>query len=84
MAQRTNRRRFIGQSAAIGTAFWIGSQKQVKARSALEGLSAACVGIGGKGGSDSSHISKNNVSILGICDVDGGRLKQKSREFKDA
>ena len=84
MAQSTNRRRFIGQSAAIGTAFWIGSQKQVKARSALEGLSAACVGIGGKGGSDSSHIAKNNVSILGICDVDGGRLKQKSREFKDA
>lgn len=85
MAQNTNRRQFIGQSAAIGTAFWVGGQTELKAsRSALEGLSAACVGVGGKGSSDSSHISEQGVSIVGICDVDGNTLQKKSREFKDA
>jgi len=85
MARNTNRRQFIGQSAAVGTAFWVGGQAQLKAsRSALEGLSAACVGVGGKGSSDSSHIAEQGVSIVGICDVDGSTLQKKSREFKDA
>ncbi len=84
MALSTTRRRFIGQSAAVGTAFWLGGQTQVKARSALEGLAAACVGVGGKGNSDSSHIAGLGVSIVGICDVDRGTLKKKNREFPDA
>jgi len=73
MARNTNRRQFIGQSAALGAACWVGGQTQLKAsRSALQSLSAACVGVGGKGSSDSSHINKNGVSIVGICDVDAG------------
>jgi predicted dehydrogenase len=42
------------------------------------------VGVGGKGGSDTSHIAEQGVSISGLCDVDGGTLKKKGREFKDA
>ena len=52
--------------------------------SALQSLSAACVGVGGKGGSDTSHIAENDVAIVGLCDVDSGTLDKKSREFKDA
>ena len=83
--RNTNRRQFIGQSAAIGTACWVGGQTQLKAsRSALESLSAACIGVGGKGSSDSSHIYEQGVSIVGICDVDAKTLRKKGREFKDA
>jgi len=85
MTRKTTRRRFIGQSAAIGAGFWIGSQTVAKAQvSALQSLSAACVGVGGKGGSDTSHIGEQGVKIVGLCDVDGGTLTKKGREFPDA
>jgi hypothetical protein len=85
MTRKTTRRRFIGQSAAIGAGFWIGGQTAAKAQvSALQSLSAACVGVGGKGGSDTSHIGEQGVAIVGLCDVDGGTLTKKGREFPDA
>ena len=85
MTKKTTRRKFLGQSAAVGTAFWVGGQTQLKANtSALESLSAACIGVGGKGSSDTSHIAEQGVSIVGLCDVDGNTLKKKGREFKDA
>ena len=62
MTRKTTRRRFIGQSAAIGAGFWIGGQAVAKAQdSPLQALSAACVGVGGKGGSDTSHIGEQGV-----------------------
>ncbi len=85
MSNKSTRRRFLGQSAALGTAFWVGGQTQVKAStSALQSLSAACVGVGGKGGSDSSHIAEQGVKLVGLCDVDEGTLTKKGREFPDA
>ena len=85
MAPTTNRRHFLGQSAALGTALWVGGQRPLRANtSALQSLSAACIGVGGKGSSDSSHIAEQGVSIVGICDVDSGTLTKKGREFTDA
>jgi predicted dehydrogenase len=85
MTQRTTRRRFMGTSAAIGAGYWIGSQAVAKAAdSPLQSLSAACVGVGGKGSSDTSHIGEQGVSIVGLCDVDQGTLTKKGREFPDA
>lgn len=85
MTRRTSRRTFLGQSAALGTAFWVGGQTQVSANSSpLQSLSAACIGVGGKGSSDTSHIAEQGVNIVGLCDVDGDTLTKKGREFKDA
>ena len=88
MTNRTNRRRFLGQSAAagaVGVGYWAGTSPVLKAQeSALQGLSAGCVGVGGKGGSDTSHIAEQGVNIAALCDVDGDTLNKKSREFKDA
>ena len=76
MTRKTTRRSFLGTSAALGTAFWVGGQPITKASSsALQSLSAACVGVGGKGDSDSSHIADNDVQIVGICDVDKRMLE---------
>lgn len=86
MTSKSTRRKFLGQSAALGAGVYIGGKaRRARAEeSALEGLTAACIGVGGKGSSDSSHIAEQGVKILGICDVDGGTLKKKGREFKDA
>jgi len=85
MARNTTRRGFIGASAALGTAFWVAPQTFARpTRSALEALTAACVGVGGKGDSDSSHIADQDVEIVGICDVDRRTLDKKSKQFKKA
>ncbi|TWU04709.1 Gfo/Idh/MocA family protein [Stieleria varia] len=88
MANKSTRRRFIGQTAALGVAgvgYWAGTSPVLKAQeSALQGLSAACIGVGGKGGSDTSHIAEQGVNIVGLCDVDGGSLQKKGREFTSA
>ncbi len=85
MTTKSNRRDFLGQTAALGTAFWVGSQPSAKAStSALQSLSAACIGVGGKGSSDSSHIAEQGVKLVGLCDVDERTLTKKGREFPDA
>jgi len=89
-----DRRRFLGQSAAIGqsaavlaagTGYWTSPvTAEDKPESALNSLSAACIGVGGKGGSDTSHIGEQGVRIAALCDVDRATLKKKGREFPDA
>jgi len=84
-AGKSNRRQFMGQSAAVGAGFWLGTQAVTKAQdSPLQSLAAACIGVGGKGSSDTSHIAEQGVAIAGLCDVDQGTLTRKGREFPDA
>ncbi|MCA9152782.1 MAG: Gfo/Idh/MocA family oxidoreductase, partial [Planctomycetales bacterium] len=52
--------------------------------SPLQSLTAGCVGVGGKGDSDTSHIAEMGVKIAALCDVDRQTLTKKGREFKDA
>ncbi|QDV41529.1 Inositol 2-dehydrogenase [Stieleria neptunia] len=88
MTKRTNRRGFLGRSAAagaVGVGYWTGTSPVLKAQeSALQGLSAGCIGVGGKGGSDTSHIAENGVNIAALCDIDGDTVNKKAREFPDA
>ncbi len=85
MRKKNSRRTFLGQSAALGAGFYIGTQTSSTTRaSALQALSAACIGVGGKGSSDTSHIGDMGVSIVGLCDVDMNTLNRKGREFPDA
>jgi predicted dehydrogenase len=87
MPRKTTRRDFIGQAASVGVGLgvWSSASPLLRANeSALQGLSAACIGVGGKGSSDTSHIAQQGVSIVGLCDIDGGTLDKKSREFPDA
>ena len=86
MTRKTTRRTFIRQSAAVtaGVGYWASSSPAAKAQSALESPAAACIGVGGKGSSDTSHIGEHGVAIVGLCDVDGGTLSKKGREFPDA
>ena len=85
MSSKSTRRRFLGQSAAIGAGVWMGTSRPLVAQDTpAQSLTAACIGVGGKGGSDTSHIAENGVKIVGLCDVDGLTLDKKGREFPDA
>lgn len=75
----------MGQSAAIGAGFWIGTSLAGRAADTpAQSLTAACIGVGGKGSSDTSHIAEHGVKIVALCDVDLETLDKKGREFKDA
>lgn len=86
MAKNTTRRTFLSQSTALGVGVWAGTQSRFSPGkdSPLQSLSAACIGTGGKGSSDTSHIASMGVNIVGLCDVDQQRLTKKGREFPDA
>ena len=84
----TTRRKFLGQSAALtaGVGYFASSApKRLHAEdSPQNALSAACIGVGGKGSTDTTHIAEQGVQIAGLCDVDGDTLTKKGREFTDA
>ncbi len=86
MSIRKSRRQFMGQTAAVGAGVWLGTGLRPKRAqaSALEAPAAACIGVGGKGSSDTSHIAEQGASIVGLCDVDKSALTQKGREFESA
>ena len=85
MPNKTTRRRFLGQTAALGTAVWMGTETKLRAeRASVERLTAACIGVGGKGSSDTGHMATHGADIIGMCDIDEATLTKKSREFPEA
>jgi predicted dehydrogenase len=66
---RLSRRRFLGTSAAAGTALMLSSTSRVFG--ANENVQMAVVGVNGRGGAHTSAFSKISGSrLVGICDVD--------------
>jgi predicted dehydrogenase len=74
MPRRANRRKFLQTTVAGGVGFWVaGGLSAQESKSANERIRFACIGIGGKGSSDSQNAS-NNGDVVAICDIDEGRL----------
>ncbi|HUG90942.1 MAG TPA: Gfo/Idh/MocA family oxidoreductase [Planctomycetaceae bacterium] len=82
MASRHSRRDFLKQSAAVGAAWWVGTQRPLHAqeRSPLERVNFACIGVDGKGDSDSGDAA-NLGNIVALCDIDDQRIEKKSRKL---
>ncbi len=51
---------------------------------ANEKINIACIGVGGKGDSDSSDAARCGGNIVAICDVDENTLDHKSKQFPKA
>jgi predicted dehydrogenase len=85
MPSTANRRDFIKTSAALGAGFWIAARSATAddAASPTQKLNFACVGVGGKGDSDSNHISKF-ANVAAIVDIDDKTLDKKGSKFPDA
>ncbi|MCA9188043.1 MAG: Gfo/Idh/MocA family oxidoreductase [Pirellulaceae bacterium] len=84
MKLRANRRKFMQTTAAVGVGFWAtGSLKPVRAQDANSQVQIACVGVGGKGDSDSSDAGRL-AKVVGICDIDERNLNKKANNYPDA
>ncbi len=84
MNHKTTRRDFIKQSAAVGAAWWVGTQSAFAlSRSPLELINFACIGVGNKGSSDSNSAGGAG-NIVALCDIDDNFLDKKARVFSKA
>lgn len=84
MPRKTTRRDFIKTSTAIGAALYVGGPKLwSQERSPNERVRYACIGIGGKGDSDSSDAA-NHGDVVAICDVDELRRRRRKQDDRFA
>ncbi len=84
MPIKPDRRTFMQTSAAAGVGYWVaGGVALAQSTSPNEQIQFACVGIGGKGRSDSADAARSG-KVVGICDVDGTTLERSGPRFKDA
>ncbi len=81
MSIRIDRRRFVQASALAGFGILLPSAAQ--GRSPNDRLQFACIGVGGKGASDTDHVGELG-DVIALCDVDSKRLDKKAEKFKDA
>ncbi len=78
-----NRRNFIKSSSLLAGAAAFGAPSFLRAQGTNERINVACIGVGGKGDSDSSHAFAVGGNIVALCDVDSNTLNKKNQSFKD-
>ena len=84
MAKKLTRRSFVQNTTAVAAGYWVaGGVQPAESKSANEKVQFACIGIGGKGSSDSADAGKSG-DVVSICDTDAKRLKGASKRFKGA
>ncbi len=82
--QGSSRRTFIKTTAMAGAGYWVaGGVSAKESTSPNEQVNFACIGIGGKGHSDSADARKNG-NVVAVCDIDESRLEGEGRRCKGA
>src|SRR5690348_18180703 len=76
------RRDFIKSTSLLGGAI-LTAPYFARTQNANSKINVASIGVGGKGGSDTSHAYAVGGNIVALCDVDSNRLNAKNKEFKD-
>jgi predicted dehydrogenase len=83
MSRRTSRRRFMQTTAALGVGYWaLGGVTPRVSRAANEVIRFACIGVGGKGDSDSADAARSG-DVVAICDIDDERLNAKAEKLAE-
>ena len=84
---RASRRDFITATAAVAGGYWIApglrADEAKPATSANEEIRFACIGIGGKGSSDSADAARSG-KVVAVADVDANQLKRAEKTLEGA
>src|SRR5437763_17185355 len=84
MSRRLDRRRFLQTTSLAGFGIWVGrGPARAQDRSPNERLNFACIGVGGKGSSDTDHVADLG-QVVGLCDIDANRLATKAEAHSGA
>jgi predicted dehydrogenase len=77
------RRQFLSRTALTAGAVTLSFPYVGRVLGANDRINIACIGVGGKGDSDSSDAAKNGGNIVAICDVDQKTSDKKAKQFSD-
>jgi predicted dehydrogenase len=80
---RSSRRKFLTQSAALaaGVGVWAaGGLPRAESKAPIEQVNIACIGVGGKGDSDTKQASKVG-NVVALCDIDDNTLDKMAESF---
>jgi predicted dehydrogenase len=84
MARHPNRREFLQTTAAVaGVGFFSSVAAAQDSKSPNERIRFGCVGVTGKGQSDSGNVGRNG-DVVAICDIDDGKLNAGKKRFAKA
>ncbi len=77
------RRDFLKSATLALSTAAVSAPSLLRAQGANERINIACIGVGGKGDSDSSSMFGLGGNIVAICDVDSNTLNGKNKSFQD-
>jgi len=83
---KTTRRTFLKTASAASAGYFVAAGNRIAlSKSVNEKPNVACIGVGGKGGSDSGNAAKFG-NVIAICDVERKTLEGKAKAdgFKEA
>ena len=84
MQHKNTRREFLKTTAVAGVGYWVsGSALAQESKSPNEKVNFACVGVGGKGESDSRDAARLG-KVVAICDIDDRTLGKAAGTHADA
>jgi predicted dehydrogenase len=83
MSYLTDRRRFLKSTALTGVGVFVSTAAKAEDKSPNERIRFACIGVGGKGSSD-SHDAKEAGDVVAICDIDDNTLEKATKSFPEA
>ncbi|HEV2473295.1 MAG TPA: Gfo/Idh/MocA family oxidoreductase [Chthonomonadales bacterium] len=83
MSYRLGRREFLKSAAAVGLSAWAIEEARAQAKSPNERVNFACIGVGGKGESDSEDAARLG-NVVAICDVDDNTLNAAAQKYPGA
>ena len=75
MSYLTDRRRFLKTTAVTGVGVFVSTAAAEESKSPNERIRFACIGVGGKGASDSAD-AKRAGDVVAICDIDDNTLEK--------
>lgn len=78
-----DRRQFLTRSG-LAAGGLLGFPAIVRGQNLNSKINVACIGVGGKGDSDSNDAAKCGGVIVGICDVDRRFLDKKAGQYPEA
>ncbi|MDO5114362.1 MAG: twin-arginine translocation signal domain-containing protein, partial [Planctomycetia bacterium] len=79
---KTHRRNFLKSTAVAGAGVLI-ARDLLANESPNEKIAFACIGIGGKGGSDSADAARFG-QVVAVCDTNRNQLKGGEKRFAGA
>ena len=77
------RRKFV-KNTGIATGAVLGFPAIVSGQNLNSKIRVACIGVGGKGSSDTDNAAREGGEIVALCDIDRNMIKRKAGKFPKA